>query len=97
MSINGIADQRVADMRHVHADLMGSPRFECAGDKRGLIELPLGTIMGDRMFALSIGENGHFLAIGRGPSDLGSHRSCGWNRMAMHYGPILPVDVMCRE
>ena len=55
-AIFGIADQRVADMCHMYADLMGPARFEVAFDRRGergaigLFEIALDhLVMGDRL------------------------------------------------
>ena len=63
-TIAGIVEQRVADMAHVHADLVGATGFEHALDGRYVGEVFEGMVVSDSVFALrTVGEDGHLQAV----------------------------------
>ena len=63
--INAIADQRMADMGHMDADLMRPPRLQCAFDDSGFGKCLRHAKMRYGMLALVIGQHRHFFAVGR--------------------------------
>jgi len=76
------ANQRMADMGHMHADLMGATGLKLAAQQRGdaviLDLLP----MGDGFAAARFGRHGHFLALGRMSAEEGFNGSMGAIRNA---------------
>src|SRR3546814_8431341 len=61
-AIDRVADERVADMRHMDAHLMGTAGFEAAFDEHGAVQRLDRTVMGDRMLAAARCDDRHLLA-----------------------------------
>src|SRR5262249_51968977 len=63
-TIYRVADQRMADIREVNADLVGSPGGKAAFDERCLgFECLLDAIARQRRFSLPRSDYGHFLTV----------------------------------
>ena len=63
--IDRIAEQRMADMRHMDANLVRTAGFEPAFDERRLVQRLNPAIMGHGMFAPGRFGNGHLLPVVR--------------------------------
>src|SRR5450432_3565062 len=64
-AIDGIADDRVADMGEMDADLMGPAGFQPAGNEADHAERRLQPPMGHRVATALLRDDGHFLALAR--------------------------------
>ena len=95
--INGIANQRVADMRHVDAHLMRATGFQRTGNERRFPQDFAGFEMGDGVFALVSRQYRHFLAVGRRSTDLCPDRAGRRGGDIADDRPILALDVMGRK
>ena len=82
-------------MRHMHANLMCAAGFQTAFDQCRAFQLLYHTKMGDGMPAFAFGKHGHFLPVGRGPSNLCAYGASGWGRVADHDRQITAINVMC--
>src|SRR3546814_8235329 len=56
-AIDRIADEWMADMRHVDADLMGAPGFEPAFDQGRILQRLDRPVMGERTLAAPLGRS----------------------------------------
>jgi len=63
--INAVADQRMADMGHMDANLMRPPRLQRAFDERGFGKCLRHAKMRYGMLTLVVGQNRHFFTVGR--------------------------------
>ena len=68
-AIGQIADQRMADMRHMHADLMRAARLQPTGQQRRGAEILEPFPMGDRLAPARGGDHRHALALRRVAAD----------------------------
>ena len=95
-AVNRIAQQRVAQARHMDADLMGASRFEPALDMAHPRKALQHTVMSDgiaRMGA-NAAQHSHFLAIGRVAADGGIDRSLVLAQIADGDGVIDAADTV---
>ena len=92
--INGIANQRVADMRHVNANLVSSSGFEPTFHQRSFAKAFNCSEMRNGMFAFVVGQNRHFFAVYGRSADLGADRASRRGRDAADNRKIAPLDVM---
>src|SRR5215471_18840653 len=69
-AVKRIADQRMAEMREMNADLVRPPRGKPALKDRGVgLECALDPVVCDRGFTLSISDNRHFFTVHRTSAD----------------------------
>ena len=92
--ISGVADQRMADMRHMDADLVCAPGFKAAFHQCAIFELLQCPEMGDGMLSTSIGEHCHFLTIMLGSPDLCRNLAGGRRGLSLYNRQVAPFDIV---
>lgn len=95
--IDAIANEWVADMGHMDADLMRTARLQRAFDHGRFGKGLCHAVMGDGVAAFCFGQDGHFLAIRGRPANLRADRASGRGRDAAYDGDIFAFDVMCSK
>lgn len=91
-SIDRVADDRMTEMRHVDANLMGAPRRQPAFDQRGRqTEAYFGPVAGERVFAAT-GQHGHFDAVLPAAADIAFDLAGGRLRRSPNKGGIGAFD-----
>ncbi|MNV26972.1 hypothetical protein D3C71_1181040 [compost metagenome] len=93
-AIQLIADDRMTQVRHVHADLVGTAGFQAAFQRRVRAETLAQAVMGDRF--LAVFAHGHADAIARVAVDTGGGSAAG-NQRTHHHGQVLAMYFTCRE
>src|SRR5712691_5386008 len=70
-AVGRVADQGMADMRQMHADLVGAAGQEAAFDQRRVCaEPPLDPVTSDRRLATGWRDDRHLLAVGGTAADI---------------------------
>lgn len=87
IAVQRIIDDRMADIGHMDADLMGSSRFQTAFDPRVFAVPPLHRKMRNRLSAV-FGDDGHFNPVFRMPSDSAVNNPLRLDNIAVNEGPI---------
>ena len=95
--IDAIANQWVAYMGHMDANLMRTACLQCAFDHGRFGKGLRHAVMGNGVAALCFGQYSHFLAIRARPANLRADRAGGRGRDAAYNGDIFAFDVMCSE
>ena len=88
LSISRIADQRMTDMRHMHADLVRAPGREFALDKRCAGKALKNPIAGQRLAPTR--HNRHFCPLDRMPADRRIHLAAE-RGIAMHESKVVTL------
>jgi len=97
-AVHRIADQRMADMGEVHADLVGAAGGELATQQRGVrAEAALRRVAGQRRLAAPVADHRHFLPVMRVAADIALDLAGRRHRQAPDHGAIIPVDAALGE
>lgn len=92
-AIERIAEERMANMGEMDADLMGSPRLERAGYEARLVSIALDEpVVGARMPSAAGRDNSDFLTVGGVPGERGINRARGPLRSPPHEGEVLALE-----
>lgn len=87
-AVNRITDQRIMDMSHMNADLVGPPGFKFY-PQQGVVREALGdTVMGNGGFTFF--ADGEPLPVGTMPTDRLVHRSAG-RQSTLHQSQVFPM------
>src|SRR5205807_5611898 len=101
-AVDRVADQRMAAMRQMHADLVGAAGQQPALDQRrpsrpGGAESALDPITGHCRLASSIGDHRHLLAVARAAADIAGDLAGGRHRHAPYKGAVGALDPARRK
>ena len=96
-AIGRIAEQRMADRRHVHAHLMCAAGLQLALHQRGIPQFFQPFIMRNGMLAFGIGNDRHFLAIVARSANVATHSSACGPGMALDDRAIFSSDSVIRK
>ncbi len=88
-----IPQQGMADMRHLHANLMGPPGFQVAAHQTCDVTKTFHhLIMSDRFLGIIAGADGHLLPIACGSGDAGRDCACRSLGHAPDEGEVSPLQ-----
>ena len=93
--VHRVPQQGVADVGHVHPDLVGAAGLQAAGDVAASVVRVNHLPVGHRLPA--VGGDGHPLAVGLVPSDGGGHRAPPLLEAARRYSVVQPEQGVVLE